>query len=153
MDRPLPSQYEIMAFSIGSYASGSQAIPITAQRSRSLPSFAHVSHTVIRFVVMVPVLSTQRTDTAPSVSTEASLRISECLFASRHAPMERKTVKITGNSSGIMAMASVTPERMLSISLSVNWWSGIFSQVKQPTNTNRTAAMAAQSFTSPRVCL
>jgi hypothetical protein len=32
--------------------------------------------------------------------------------------MERNTVRMTGNSSGIMAMASVTPERILSIIIS-----------------------------------
>ena len=59
-------------------------------------------------------------DTAPSVSTEASLRTRECFFASLHAPMERKTVRITGNSSGIIAIASVMPDKILSVILAVN---------------------------------
>ncbi|MPM74974.1 hypothetical protein SDC9_121963 [bioreactor metagenome] len=66
-------------------------------------------------MVIVPVLSTQSTETAPSVSTDGSLRTSDFFLAKRHAPMDRNTVRITGNSSGIIAIARVIPDKMLSI--------------------------------------
>ena len=141
-----------MAFSIGSYASVSQPSPIVSISVCSSPDATHVLCTVIWFIVIVPVLSTQRTETAPSVSTLGSLRTSECFFANRHAPIERKTVRITGNSSGIIAMESVTPDRMLSIRRSEKLWSGMLSHVNTPTRTNRTPAMMAQVFTSFPVC-
>jgi hypothetical protein len=74
----------------------------------------------------VPVLSTQSTETAPSVSTDGNLRTRDCFFAKRHAPIDKNTVKMTGNSSGIIAIASVIPDKILSIILSLRTWSGIF---------------------------
>ncbi len=67
------------------------------RRARSPPpQAAYVRCTVIRFCVTVPVLSTHSTLTAPSVSTPGRLRTSDRFRASRHAPMDRNTVRITG---------------------------------------------------------
>src|SRR5659263_62731 len=93
-------------------------------------------------MVIVPVLSTQRTDTAPSVSTEGSFLTSDFFLASRHAPIDRKTVSMTGNSSGIIAIASVMPDKMLSMILSFIRCPGILKNVIIPTSTNNTAAVS-----------
>ena len=86
---------------------------ISSISSKDFPGAAQVFSTLILFCVSVPVLSTQSAVMEPSVSIEESLRTSECFFASRHAPMDRNTVSTTGNSSGMVAMARVMPERML----------------------------------------
>ncbi len=65
--------------------------------------------TVIWFIVSVPVLSTQRTVAAPSVSMAGTRRVSTWRCESRQAPSARKIVRTTGNSSGSVAMASVIP--------------------------------------------
>ena len=65
--------------------------------------------TVIWFSVRVPVLSTQRTVAAPSVSIAATRRVSTWRCDNRHAPSARKIVSTTGNSSGSVAIASVMP--------------------------------------------
>ena len=67
--------------------------------------------TAMRFCVSVPVLSTHRVVTEPSVSTAGIRRVSTRLCERRHAPKARKTVSTTGNSSGIMAIAKVSPAR------------------------------------------
>ena len=95
-----------------------QGVLMVSTSCCSSPSGVHRLCTVIRFCVIVPVLSTQRTEMAPRVSTDGSLRTSECFLASLQAPRERKTVRITGNSSGIIAIASVIPESTLSVNLS-----------------------------------
>jgi hypothetical protein len=66
--------------------------------------------------------------------------------------MERKIVRMTGNSSGIIAIARVMPERMLSIILSPIKWSGILKYVTTPTKANSTAAIPAHNFTKLPVC-
>ncbi|MPM77546.1 hypothetical protein SDC9_124552 [bioreactor metagenome] len=71
-------------------------------------------------MVIVPVLSTQSTDTAPNVSTDGNFLTRDCFFARRQAPIDKKTVKITGNSSGIIAIARVMPASILSMTLSFN---------------------------------
>jgi hypothetical protein len=70
------------------------------------------SATAMRFSVSVPVLSTQSTVAAPSVSMAGMRRVSTRSRAMRHAPSARKMVSTTGNSSGSIAMASVTPARI-----------------------------------------
>ena len=67
--------------------------------------------------------------------------------------MDKKTVRITGNSSGIMAIARVTPDNTLSISRSLKAWSGKSSQVKMPTRTKSTPASTEQELISWLVCL
>ena len=54
---------------------------------------------VILFLVMVPVLSTQRIEIAPRVSTDESFFTRDFFLARRHAPTPRNTVNTTGNSS------------------------------------------------------
>jgi len=103
-------------------------------------------------MVMVPVLSTHKTETAPNVSTAGNFRTNDCFLARRHAPMDKNTVKITGNSSGIMAMARVMPDKVLSIIRGPNGWSGILKYVTTPTKANKTAAIPAHSFTKCPVC-
>ncbi|MPM92954.1 hypothetical protein SDC9_140090 [bioreactor metagenome] len=149
---PNLSQWTSIAFSIGSYASVSHASPIVSHSFILSLSIAQVSRTVIWFIVIVPVLSTQSTETAPKVSTDGKRRTRDFCLASLHAPIERNTVNITGNSSGIIAMASVIPERMLSINRSLFVWSGILSQVTNPTAANKTAAIPAHSLTRLPVC-
>ena len=80
----------------------------------SLPSI-YAYFTSIIFLVMVPVLSTQSTVAEPKVSTAAILLINVFFFANLKAPKDRKTVKTTGNSSGIIAIAKVMPDNILSI--------------------------------------
>ena len=100
----------------------------------------------------MPVLSTHRTDTAPRVSTDGIVRTSELFRASRHAPIDRKTVSTTGNSSGIIAIARVIPDKTLSISLSVNDGIVRFIKVINVTSANSTMAITAQTLTSLFVC-
>ena len=68
----------------------------------------------MRFSVSVPVLSTHSTVVAPSVSIAGIRRVSTLCFEMRHAPSARKTVRTTGNSSGSIPIASVTPARIAS---------------------------------------
>jgi hypothetical protein len=65
--------------------------------------------TVIWFSVSVPVLSTQSTVAAPSVSMAGTRRVSTWRCDNRHAPSARKIVSTTGNSSGSVAIARVRP--------------------------------------------
>lgn len=126
---------------------------MVSQSSRSPPpQAAYVRCTIIRFCVTVPVLSTHSTLTAPSVSTPGRLRTSDRFRASRHAPMDRNTVRITGNSSGIIAMARVIPASTLSVSRSAGLAPAMLNQVTRPTSTKSTPAITAQVFTSLPVC-
>jgi len=61
------------------------------------------------FIVRVPVLSTESTVVEPKVWIDLSCRVSTLCFDMRHAPSARKIVSTTGISSGIKAMASVSP--------------------------------------------
>ena len=70
----------------------------------------------MRFCVRVPVLSTASTVMAPSDSTADTRRVSTCCWAMRQAPRARKTVRMTGISSGRMAMASAMPDSSASSS-------------------------------------
>ena len=65
----------------------------------------------MRFMVSVPVLSTQITVAEPSVSSTGERRVSTCFCERRHAPSARKTVSTTGNSSGSIAIAVAMPAR------------------------------------------
>lgn len=67
--------------------------------------------TDMRFIVNVPVLSTQTTVAEPSVSITGGRRVSTWRCDMRHAPSARKTVSTTGNSSGSMAIAVAMPAR------------------------------------------
>ena len=80
-----------------------------------VPVLTKVSATSMRFWVMVPVLSTQSTDTAPRVSTDGNFLTRECFWRESPGTHRQSTVKTTGNSSGIIAIAKVTPDNMLSI--------------------------------------
>jgi arginine exporter protein ArgO len=68
-----------------------------------------INATRIRFSVKVPVLSTASTVAAPIDSTAGIRRVKTPAREMRQAPIARKTVSTTGNSSGRMPMASVTP--------------------------------------------
>ena len=70
-----------------------------------------MSATVIRFIVSVPVLSTQSAVAEPSVSTAGMRRVRTWCCEIRHAPRARKTVRTTGNSSGSIAIPRVRPAR------------------------------------------
>ncbi len=63
----------------------------------------------MRLAVSVPVLSVQRTVAAPSASIAAARRVSTRCREMRQAPITRKTVRTSGNSSGSIDMASVMP--------------------------------------------
>ena len=63
----------------------------------------------MRFSVRVPVLSTQRTVAEPSASMAAMRRVRTRRCEMRQAPSARKIVRMTGNSSGISAIASARP--------------------------------------------
>ena len=78
-------------------------------RNSKLSPPAHSRRTSIWLRVSVPVLSTHRTVVAPSSSTAGMLRVSTFCLDRRHAPSPRKMVSTTGNSSGRMAIASVSP--------------------------------------------
>jgi hypothetical protein len=67
----------------------------------------------MRFCVSVPVLSVASTVMAPSASTADMRRVSTLCCEMRQAPSARNTVRITGISSGRMAMASAMPESTL----------------------------------------
>jgi hypothetical protein len=54
-------------------------------------------------------LSVHNTVTDPNASMAAGRRTSTERFDMRQAPSARNTVTMTGNSSGMFAMASVTP--------------------------------------------
>ncbi|MNE04081.1 hypothetical protein D3C80_966040 [compost metagenome] len=71
----------------------------------------HAAASRMRFSVKVPVLSTHSRVAPPSASTTAVRRTRTCFCASRRAPRARKTVSTIGNSSGIRAMAMVSPAR------------------------------------------
>jgi hypothetical protein len=97
-----------MALSIASKGSSSQA-------SAAASTIAcGVSTTRMRFSVRVPVLSTHSTVAAPSISIAGMRRVSTPRREMRHAPRARNTVRTTGNSSGMIAMASVSPASRLS---------------------------------------
>ena len=98
-----------MALSMGSNGSISHAsAAVTITRPVS-PAMANVLATAMRFSVSVPVLSTHNTVAAPRVSIAGKRRVSTPRLEIRHAPSARKTVSTTGNSSGSIAIASVTP--------------------------------------------
>ncbi|OPZ95411.1 MAG: hypothetical protein BWY72_02127 [Bacteroidetes bacterium ADurb.Bin416] len=67
------------------------------------------SLTVILFSVKVPVLSEHNTVAEPRASMALGLRASTLCLDMRQAPKAMKTVMITGNSSGMTAMAKVNP--------------------------------------------
>ena len=115
-----------MAFSMGS--NGSVGVASRANStsrwngsgSALAPAACHVcagvasSATAMRFWVRVPVLSTASTVMAPRVSTAVMRLVSTCWRAMRQAPRARNTVRMTGISSGRMAMASAMPASRLS---------------------------------------
>ncbi len=74
--------------------------------------------TVMWFSVIVPVLSTQRIEMEPNASIADGLRAITLTFDMRHAPMAINRVRITGNSSGINAMAAAIPANPPSSQLS-----------------------------------
>ncbi len=76
-------------------------------KSRCRPAIN--SATCMRFCVSVPVLSTASTEMAPSASTAGTRRVSTLCLEMRHAPSARNTVRITGISSGSIAMVSAMP--------------------------------------------
>ena len=65
----------------------------------------------MRFSVRVPVLSVHSTVAEPRVSTAGMRRVSTRFWEMRQAPRARKMASTTGNSSGSMAMARVSPAR------------------------------------------
>src|SRR5574344_1527616 len=65
----------------------------------------------MRLKVRVPVLSVHKTVAAPKVSIAATRLVKTLRLEMRQAPSARKTVKTTGNSSGKIAIASVSPDR------------------------------------------
>ena len=69
---------------------------------------AHRRVTVISFCVSVPVLSEQITVADPSVSTEASLRISAWRLIISCMPSARLIVTTAGSPSGTAAIARLT---------------------------------------------
>ena len=105
-----------IAFSIGSNGSAgvaSMANSTTSwngSMSSSAPAWTNRkssscnSATCMRFSVSVPVLSTASTEMAPSASTAGTRRVSTLRCEIRHAPSARNTVRMTGISSGRMAM-------------------------------------------------
>ena len=67
--------------------------------------------TSIRLAVSVPVLSTHRTEIAPSVSIAGSRRTRTCCRDRRQAPIAGNTVITIASSSGSIDMASAMPAR------------------------------------------
>ena len=115
-----------MAFSMGSNGSpgvASMANSVSrwnssgrwlAPSGRKRCSGVASSATAMRLRVSVPVLSTASTVMAPSASTAVTRRVSTFWCAMRQAPSARNTVRMTGISSGRMAMARAMPESRLS---------------------------------------
>ena len=66
--------------------------------------------------------------------------------------MDKNTVRTTGNSSGIIAIANVIPDKILSIILSFNSNSSKFKNVNIPTKTNKINATTAHDITNLSVC-
>ncbi|MCY1174849.1 hypothetical protein D9M73_150640 [compost metagenome] len=69
----------------------------------------------MRFSVSVPVLSVHSTVADPKVSIAAARRVSTPTAPIRHAPIARKMVRTTGNSSGSIDMPIAIPARIASI--------------------------------------
>lgn len=64
--------------------------------------------------------------------------------------MERKTIRITGNSSGIIAVASVTPDRMLSVIRAVKVWSDK-SKIRKNADQNKKHNGTVAWFTQEKI--
>ena len=116
---PCSSAKRTMATSSGSNGFGSQANTAVVNSTRSpsvrspSPRYSrsdvHKPATSRRPCVSVPVLSVQITVVEPNVSTDGRRRTSARCCASRHAPIARYNVYTIENSSGIAAMARLTP--------------------------------------------
>ena len=116
-----------IAFSIGSNGSTGVASIANSTRawkssgsslapsSRNWPSLNCNSATCMRLRVRVPVLSTANTEIAPSASTAGTRRVSTLRWAIRQAPRARNTVRMTGISSGRIAMIRAMLASRLSI--------------------------------------
>ena len=116
-------QYSFIAISIGSYATaGHDKYDV----SMNVSLYSYISWISILFSVNVPVLSVHKTFTAPNVSIVFIFLVKVFFFVKSHAPIARKTVNTTGISSGIVAIAIVTPAKMDSTILSEKINSGWF---------------------------
>ena len=62
------------------------------------------------FCVMVPVLSLHKTVAEPKVSIAEGFLVNTFCWDNLQAPIARKIVRTTGNSSGRMAMADARPD-------------------------------------------
>ena len=99
----------------------------------------------MRLRVRVPVLSVHSTVIAPSASIAGVRRTRAWCRAIRQAPSARNTASTTGNSSGMVAIASVRPARIASASpprLAMN---------KADTSTAVTSAKPANRATTRRI--
>ena len=85
-------------------------VPVTS----SIISYHQHFSTVSRFWVSVPVLSEQTTLTAPSVSTEGSLRMIVCTLTILVTDKARQIVTTAGSPSGTAATASEIATRSIS---------------------------------------
>lgn len=112
---------------------------------RSSPATSSASD--MRFSVSVPVLSVHSTVTEPSASMAGARRTSAFCLAMRHAPSARNTVSTTGNSSGILAIARVTPaSRPCSQPPRIATYSKVISRLEpRPSAANRTTARRISS--------
>ena len=83
-----------------------------------------MSSTIILFSVIVPVLSVHNTFTVPRVSIAFIFLVNVFFLVNDHDPIAKKTVNITGISSGIVAIAMVIPANRESTILFVGVSSG-----------------------------
>jgi len=118
-----------IAFSIGS--NGSTGVASIANSTRmwndsgnsGAPSLRNAASAIassascMRLRVRVPVLSTASTEIAPSASTAGTRRVNTLRLEMRHAPRARNTVRITGISSGRIAIVSAMPASRLASSV------------------------------------
>jgi len=84
---------------------------------KTVSSTAYNSVTVCSFLVSVPVLSEQMTETDPRASTECSFFTIAFRFAMRNTPKANVTVVTIGRPSGMAATASDTDRKHLAISI------------------------------------